>query len=219
MLHNNKISEQDFKVLSAAIEQRKSRFGRVILFLMNPFQKITGWPALAYGVVITLLMISICWYEKFYIFSILDVARANAVSHPKVALTFWLLLYQSAVNIGVLGALYFIGAKFFRQKNLRIVDFVGMVALARFPLLIAMFFSMLMLKIKPHMHYLAIHPGAITSIYTLLMMAIILWQLTMYFYALKEASGLNKNKLIIVASFSIIIATVLTEQLTMIFVY
>ena len=219
LLHENKISADDFKILLAALDKKPSGFAKMVLFLINPFQKITGWPALLLGIMIAVVMSYVCWQEKFYIFSILDIARNTAVPHPKVAFTFWLLLYQNAVNIGVLALVYILMAKLFRQKNVRIIDFFGMVAVARLPSLIVMVGVILVLKFMPTLQFLAIRPNLITSIYSLFVNVVILWQLAIYFYALKEASGLTGNKLIFAAFSSLILGTILTEQLTMFFVY
>ena len=161
----------------------------------------------------------VCYHEGFYIFDSLDIARKNSVPSPHVAFSFWLLLYQSAVAITVLSITYYLIAKLFRQKNLRIIDFFGMVALARLPLLIAMGAVTLMLKVKPNLQYLALHPNIFTSLYNLFITTLILWQLAILFYALKEASGLSGNKLIIAAIVSLIIMSAVTEPLTMLFVY
>lgn len=217
MLHDGKISETDFKILSDALDKKPSGISAVILFLINPFQKIAGIYALLIGLAIILIFSFICVYERFYVFGIMNVART--VQDAKIPISFTLLVYQNVVSCLIISLLFIIMAKLFRKKNLRLLDFFSMVAVARVPFLIQLSTYMLMQWIAPSFVPSFIHPTLAGSIYFLLMYVTVLWQYAMYFYALKEASGLTGNKWIYAACISIVLASVLIEKITMLPVY
>ncbi|MSP53231.1 MAG: hypothetical protein EXR81_03140 [Gammaproteobacteria bacterium] len=215
----HKISEEDFKVLSTALNNKSAGLSSVISFLINPFQKITGMSALLPGVIILLLSSYVCWYTNFYVIDIFDIAQRKSVPHPNVPYTFWLLIYQNAISWLTLSILYIVVAKLFQKKHLRITDFIGMVGLARLPFL---FLMLLLLGIDffqanyiPSFFY----QTWLTALFQLFIYLLLFWQLALYFYALKEASGLTKNKLIFATIISLLIAFPLLRILTMIFVY
>lgn len=109
------------------------------------------------------------------------------------------------VNWVTLSLLYFLFAKIYKQNGLRIQDFFGTVALSRYPYLIFSLILLVISYIDPSIKT-KVNPN---SIYTFVIAAIgiggVTWQVTTYFYALKEASGLNKKKLWIAFIFSLII--------------
>ncbi len=136
MLKENKISEDDYKILSASLDKKPSFAEMMFSTLINPFQRIAGFYSLGAGLVVIFCMSYLGVVAKVYFPGILDCLNSSIVKNPKIPLSFFLLVYQNLVSWIVLTVLFIIAAKIFQQKRMRTIDFFGTVALSRFPFLI-----------------------------------------------------------------------------------
>ena len=136
MLQEKKISEAEFKLLSSAIDKKPSWKDQLFTLLINPFHKIAGFYALAAGMAIIVLMSALGVIAKVYFVGILSILNASVVKNPKFQINFLMLLSQNLICWGVLSVLFMLAAKLCHQKRIRIIDFLGTVALSRFPYLI-----------------------------------------------------------------------------------
>lgn len=223
MLRENKISQDDYNLLLGALN-KKSFFDKVSsLFLINPFQKIAGFNALILGMVVMIFMSYFGVIAKVYFPGVLSVLNASAVVNQKIENNFFLLAYQNLVAWLVLAGMFMMAAKIFQQKRVRIVDFLGTVALARFPLLILTLFMSIIRVVNPG--FLAIdlskgiplHPSIAMSVFSAIAICLFIWQVATYFYALKESSGLIGKKLWLSFIVSLILGECIASPLTTIF--
>jgi len=149
MLKENKISEDDYNLLMGAL-QKKTFFEKISSsVLLNPFQKVAGFHALVVGVIILMCMSYLGMIAKVYFPGILSVLNASVVTNQKIENNFFLLAYQNLIACSVLAATFLFSAIIFKQKGLRLVDFLGTVAMARFPLLILTIFLSAIRVVNP----------------------------------------------------------------------
>lgn len=222
MLKENKISEEDYKLLSAAIDKKSSRASLIFSVLTNPFQKVAGLYALISGLAVIFCMSYLGVVAKCYSVGVIGSLNASVIkSH--IQPTFSLLLYQNLIVWLVLTLLFICFAKILQQKRLRLIDFFGTVALSRFPYLIMMI--ILAITRVTHQSFLDIditkglqlHPSIFMSLFSAAIILCFIWEVVMYFYALKESSGLTGKKLWISFIVALILGEVITSPLTMIF--
>ena len=223
MLKEHKISQDEYTLLLAALE-KKSFFDRISsFFLINPFQKIAGVNALVWGMAVLIIMSYLGVVAKVYFPGVLSVLNASAVAHQKIEINFFLLAYQNLVAWLVLSGMFLMSAKIFQQKRVRLVDFLGTVALARFPYLVLTLLMSIIRVVNPG--FLAIElnkgvslqPSIAMSAFSAVVICLFIWQIATYFYALKESSGLIGKKLWLGFIVSLILSECIASPLTTIF--
>ncbi len=223
MLKEHKISEADYKVLIEAID-KKSFLKRVSSsVLINPFQKIAGTKALFLGVAIFMLISFLGTIAQVYFIGVMGVLNAHVVTKQTADISFWLLLYQNAVSWIVLSSVFMIMTKLTQKKKVRVIDFLGTVAFARFPLL---FLTALMSAIQIlNPDFLAIDisqgiqlkTGLSMNLLGAVILCLFIYQITVYFHALKESSGLVGKKLWLGFITSFVIAEIVLQPLSTLF--
>ena len=224
MRKENKISECDYQMLSNALN-KKSIFADIEnSMLINPFQKIAGFKALILGLTLMLIMSILGVYGNIYYDGVFGYFVAESL---KTTITpgFTLLLYQNIVACLSITVIFLAVAIFFRQKNIRIIDFFGTVALSRYPILISLLFTMLEKYLKPENFIqdvskgIELHISIIGIIGHFVFFICLIWQIMTYFSALKEASGLQGKKLWTGFIIAIILSDVIAGILTRFFFY
>lgn len=224
MRKENKISESDFEILSEALT--KNSFCSILenSILINPFQKIAGFKALFIGIIIMLLMSILGVYASVYIDGTLGYLTSNGLKVARQP-SFFLLLYQNAIACIVVAALFYLSAILLRQKGIRIIDFLGTITFARYPLCISLLFFIIEKWLKPEnfnqdlSQGMSLHFSIIGTIGGLLLMACYLWQGMNYFFAFKESSGLDGKRLWSAFLVTMPVADVLAIILTRFFLY
>jgi len=223
MLKENKISDKDYNLLMSAL-QKKTFFEKLSSsLLLNPFQKLAGFHALLAGIMILLCMSYLGTIAKVYFPGIFSVLNASVVANQQIENNVFLLAYQNLVACSVLAGSFLLAAIIFRQKGLRVIDFLGTVTLARFPLLLLTIVLAVIRVLDPG--FLAIdiskgiplHPSVTMSLFSAVVICLLIWQITTYFYALKESSGLRGKKLMISFIGSLILSEIIASPLTTIF--
>jgi hypothetical protein len=220
LLNEKKISSSDFKVLSDALDKKPSRLMTTLFFLVNPFQKVAGVRALLIGLVILLLTSLFGYYAKIYFIDLWNTSHVIENHLPKAPYTFWLVLYQNVICCLCLSLSYLLFAMIFQRKRLRVIDFFGTVAMSRFPFLvnaIIVFFVQWLAPDFMSRHVTEISSSWLETIFSFQNIVLGFWQIIIYFYALKESSGLTGNKLWISIIASFILANFVAGQLTMFF--
>ena len=193
-------------------------------FLVNPFQKIAGVYALVSGWIIICMMSYLGSVGKFYSVGVIGSLNASVVTHSHVQPTFLLIVYQNSVVWFVISVFFLVFSKMFQQKRLRIIDFFGTVALARFPFLILTTLLVIMCFINPSIMNvdfkkgLDLHPSLFMSVFGVGVVLCFIWEIVSYFYALKESSGLVGKKLWISFIVALVLSEIIVSPLTMIFV-
>lgn len=224
MLYEHKITQKDYNTLLAAL-QKKSFFSKMqSSLLLNPFRKIAGFKALVIGIIILFTMSYVGVMAKVYFLGPLSVINATVVAKQTMGIGFLLLAYQNIVSWLVLALLFVIAAKALQNKKLRIIDFLGTVSLARFPLLLLTTFISMTRIVNPAIldidmtKGVPLHYSSIGQyIFSLMVMVLVVWQIITYFYALKESSGLVGKKLWLGFIVPIIVSEFIALPLTTLF--
>ena len=221
LLNERKISEDDFKILIAALDKKPTRLMMVLSFLVNPFQRLAGGQALLVGIAIIILLSYFGFHAQQYYVNIMQSVDTSINTRPRVAYTFWLVLYQNVICWWSLSLCYLLFAKLLQRNPIRWIDFFGMVAVARLPFLVSTIFVLSIEHFFPGFIQARDHQlqsSWLQVVFSVQNMLIGLWLLMMYFNAMKEASGLTGGKLWFSVAASFIIASVVGSELTMFFV-
>jgi hypothetical protein len=224
MLKENKITENDYKTLSAALNKKSSPLTTVFSFLANPFQRIAGLPALLLGLMVMVLMSYLAVFAKVYFYGACTLLNATVISHPKTPIHFSLLLYFNMISWAIMTSAFLISTWICQQKRIRIIDFLGTTALARFPYLVLIAVLCVIRFMNPGFmninltKALPMQPSIMMMLTGGLFMLCLIWQMAMYFYALKESSGLVGKKLYISFIVSVILCEVISSPLAMSFI-
>jgi hypothetical protein len=224
LLRANKITASDYKILLSAIEKKPSRAKLILLFLVNPFQKIAGIKALVLGMLIILIMSYLGLTAKMYFSSIVTVVSAAMIKSPKMPINFFLLLCQNLIAWTTLSLLFIAAAKILQPKKTRIIDFLGTVALARFPFLFFMLFVNILVLLHFDMNHIDLLYGAPEYNYSILpflfyviCVVSMVWNVVTYFYAYKESSGLDGKKLFVSFIITMVLANTIAGFLVSLF--
>jgi hypothetical protein len=201
MVQEQKISPSDYIILANALK-RKTLFNKIhSTFLLNPFQKIAGLKALFLGIITLLLTSYFGVKAKLYFLGPFSIINESALAKQSMSHPFAFLLYQNVVCWLVLAIVLMVTAKILQKNKIRMIDFLGTVALARFPFLILTVSLLLVRVFYPEIlnvdfkHGLPLHPSMAQSLFGIIVTSCAIWQITVYFYAFKESSGLTDKKL------------------------
>lgn len=224
MLSEHKVTENEYKVLSNALDKKTSIGYSIFSFAINPFRKIAGGYSLALGLIVIICLSLLGTLANLYFPGVLSALNASAIKNPKIPMSFILLLYQNIACWLILGVSFIVLSKIFKQKRLRIIDFFGTTALARYPYLVLTAYVALMQWLDPsflvidYSKGLNFHPSTMFTIFSLIATLCVIWQLLTYFFALKESSGMTGIKLWASFIISIIVGEAITYPITMFFV-
>lgn len=212
MLQENKINEADYRLLLSALERTSEQ--SIFSWMINPFQKIAGLQALVLGLLVILSLSIIGTYARVYFAGVLDCLNAANLKHLQVMMpNFKLLLMQNIIDWLVLSTVFLIAALLLKQKRIRVIDFYGTVALARFPYIILSLFIALVWIISPQSlnfdltdKTMKFEFSYIGKLLDFMWQFCYAWLITTYFFAFKESSGLNGTRLWIGFVISLFIA-------------
>lgn len=224
MLSEHKISNKDYQVLMEALEEKSRVTTSLLSVILNPFQKLAGTHALVAGLLVMIMLSLLALKAKMYLPGSLTIVNAEAIKNPKNSLNFSLILYQIGMSWVILSGFFITFSLIFRQKRLRLIDFLGTTAFSRFPYLFLMIFIYLIQFFDPSFFSIDVikefdlHPSFAKSIFGFGILVFIIWQLITYFNALKESSDLRGKRLWVGYILSIILAEVLSYPVTMFFV-
>lgn len=220
LLKDKKITQDEYKLLSKALVPNT---GVKLFFslLINPYQKIAGISALGVGVGIILIISYFGAMAKIYFPGLLGILNSSMMKNPAIGTDFLFLLYQNAVIWLVLTLLFIIAAKICQQKSIRIIDFMGTVALSRFPYLLLTGFLAMMRVVDPRFmdvgmeNGLQLKPSLLAITFSSVVIICAVWHIVTYFYALKESSGLSGKKLWLSFIACILVGEIVSNFITM----
>lgn len=223
MLEEKKISKEDHDMLQTALK-RKSFFAKMQSSIwLNPFQKIAGFKALILGMLVLILTSYLGITAKLYFLGPLSMINALALAKQTISNEFLFLAYQNLVNWLVLSVLFIAATKLLQKQTIRVIDFLGTVALARFPVLLITIYTGLLRLYFPSIldidmsHGFPIHFSWIQYLSTTPVLALGIWQIILTFYAFKESSGLRGKKIWWGFVIAIILGETIAQPLTTMF--
>jgi len=222
MLENGKISEEDYKLLSQALNKKSLSNKLENSLLINPYQKIAGIKALSLGLLMMVFMSITGVYANIYFDGIFGFIFAEHLKAMRP--DFLLLMYQNSIAIFVLANMFLMGALILKQKRIRIIDFFGTVALSRYPLLIWLLYSLLEKHVFPHnpIDYskdIELHFSITATFSYFVMFGTFGWQVMTSFFAYKESSGVEGRGLWVSFIFILLISDMISIPLSRWFLY
>jgi len=224
MLDKNKISKEDYKLLSKALNSKGVYLCRFFAMLLNPFQKIAGLNALLMGFSIIILMSFIGVTAKLYFPGVISCLNSVVIKNPQHQLNFIFLLYENVLCWFILSVLFITSAKILQKKDTRMIDFFGTVALSRYPFLVLTVFIAFIQIINSELMNidlskgLQVHMSPMMIALTFVTIICVIWQVITYLSALKVSSGLQGTKLWISFIISITLGEMISSFLTMMFI-
>ncbi len=208
-----KISDEEYRDLLKSVTPNPILKKLSIKILINPFSYAKGGSALIAGSIMILLFSFVASRSFVHFPATLDLRIIDSrVSN----LSFWYILFQNLTIILSLTIFFYLGSVIAKAKDLRIINFLGALLLARIPYFIATLALVLLAKFFPGIQFLE-KVGAPLKLNTALVVALIIiipclvWQCFHYFLALKYSSGLTKKWVWIV----FIIAVLASEATTL----
>jgi hypothetical protein len=102
----------------------------IIDLILNPFQVVAGFPALAIGIAVIVLASLLASRSHYFFEGVLD-----AYMVPKATEPWWIYTLQGLINWLVLASLIAVSGRFVAKSRFRLIDVFGTQALARLPYL------------------------------------------------------------------------------------
>ena len=225
MLQEKIISQNDYRTLLNSLK-KNSFFAKLNQsLLLNPFQKIAGFQALIIGILILVMTSYLGIKAKLYYLAPLSAINALVLAKQNIShlFLFLFLFYQNIVNWLVLAILFMIAAKLLQKNKMRVIDFLGTVSLAQFPMLLVTAYTVLIRVFNPSLlefdmsKGFPVHFTAIQYIFTIPIIIFVVWQSVLCFFAFKESSGLSGKKLWWGFLGALIFASMIAQPLTTLF--
>lgn len=170
--------------------------GLNLSLVINPFERIAGWQALAYGLAGMVVSTLLSYFSGWHYHGLLHFGPA---SNPAL----WCFAVEHVVVWLIPAILFYVGGLLLSRSNIRPVDVLGTVAFAQLPLIIMNLFEFL-----PPMQNLAKmdvnrspvemmqQPGFMLGIWLSLVASIfMIWTLVWMFNALRISCNLKGYKL------------------------
>jgi hypothetical protein len=184
LVQAGKVAPEEGERLIAALAQQPRRSPFWLLF--NPFDRFGGGVAATLGILVCVLSL---WTTRLGVhfdgFLDLHVSRRHV---PTLAVSLW---EQAAAWL--LPALLFWGYAWIITRHARLVDFVGMVGLARVPLLLA---AVPVAYLSPESPAIPPQLTPALLVIVLIVLPCVAWVFTLLYQGFKNASGLNGAKLV-----------------------
>lgn len=212
LLSTGRIGQVDYDILVAAIEGKASTSQQIVAVLINPFQKVSGFRALLFGMLFIGLLSLLGALSGLYFPGALDF---QIVPDGKRLLTSGELVIENIVNVLSLSVLFYLGAIFCRQRNMRFIDFLGTLAFSRFPYvifaLILYLASLIIPGVIPHKDV----PQQTLEVLFITLFAVfaLVGQMVLIFSALRESSGLKGKSLWSIFTLGVILGEVMSYAL------
>jgi hypothetical protein len=128
-------------------------------WLLNPFERLAGWSALFYGLVIIFVTALIACCGNIHLDGVVDLHVTEQVSLGSC-------LLEGLIDWGCMAAFIYLAGLLFSRSSIRVIDVLGTQALARFPFLVSTLVSWLCFNsnILHYMEYTFLHRGEPVSI-------------------------------------------------------
>ena len=177
-------------------------------YIYNPFEKIAGWQALIYGLIIACLSGWIGKQAGLMFDGAIDAHFGNEVSYYQA----FMMLF---IDIACVGAVMYL-AGLLVTRNFRFIDLLGTMTLARAPYLV-LSLSGLFVTIPETAELLAnpyqvfTNPGFL--VFIILTFPVLVWVIALMYNAWKVSTGAKGSKMIITFIAGLFVAEVISKIL------
>lgn len=200
LLDENKISEEEYHLLSKSLDKPKVSIESFFDLLIKPYPKIPLSSSILFGSIFLIATSVMAHYAKMHFPDPLTVLTiGKSLSIPE-------LLMQNLIIVFTVSGLFFGLSKLLKQKNIRYLDFLSYILVSRFPYFLLTAFVYLSFLLIPSLQ----DPNSISPnfgiILKIISFTLLIWQVILYFTALKEASGLDNKKTLFVYISSLILS-------------
>jgi len=169
-----------------------------LLLLLNPFERIAGWQALASGIVGLIISTFISYYSNYHYHGLLHFGPA-----PNDAL--WCFAAEHLVVWIIPATIFMIGGLILSKSRVRIIDVFGTIVFAQIPLIFMNAFALLppmqrMTQIDvntPPLELMQNPDFILGTCISLIGLVFLIWTLIWMFKALKISCNLKGSKLVI----------------------
>ncbi len=188
---------------------------RAFQFLLNPFVRYAGMPALIAGVLIILATGYISWIGQLHLDGVIDLHLGTKISLAEA-------MVQGMINWLCMALFLYVSGMIFAGSRFRVVDVFGTQALARFPMLVACLANLFLLdeNMTKFIEYKALGVGEPVSVstfamisfafLTLIMIVTLIWMIVLMYKGYSISCNLKGGKAIT----SFIICLILAEALS-----
>lgn len=163
--------------------------------LFNPFERIAGWQALAWGILGLIISTALSYLTNYHYHGLLHFGSA-----PNNAL--WCYVVEHLVVWLIPFMLFYLGGIMLSKSNIRLIDVLGTVVFAQLPLIISNLFFLLppfqkLMEIDTNMPLAEMiiffkQPEVLLAVWLSLVSVIFLiWTLVWMFNALKVSTNLK----------------------------
>ena len=150
-------------------------------FLLNPFERIAGWKALAIG---------LCFISLTAILGHMNHLLFDRITFVTVSVhTLGMAFYAQAINLVIVSLVMWIAGKIFSKSKIRIIDLFGTMALSRAPLLLIVLAA-----------FLPFFSNIISDLYRMIFFAIlfilppVIWTVAWMYKAYSVSCNLNATR-------------------------
>lgn len=178
-------------------------------WLFNPFVYIAGVRALLIGGGIMIITAVVAFYSRAHFDGALDM-------HCGAPTQFWQSWLESSIDLASLVIPFYILGRIFSDTTVRLIDIVGTVALARWPMLLMALLAFMPVPYPtgdmPSMNEifkLLANPYFIVQV--ILTIPLIVWNVALLYNAYSVSTNLKKSKAVVTFIAGLIIAEVLSK--------
>lgn len=172
--------------------------------LLNPFNRIAGAKALAWGLGIMVLTTIVCYFSHCHLDGALD-------AHVGIPTDFWRYAAEGLTDWLVLALSLYAAGCLVSSAQIRLIDILGTTALARGPMLLVAFAAFIPVVPPDAQHQVT--AGLIFL--GLLFMALSIWMILLLFHAYSVSCNLKGKKAVL----SFMIAVVCAEAVSKLIIY
>lgn len=184
----------------------KNKFEWNIFF--NPFTKIAGWQAFALGLLFVLLMGVIGANANIAFDGVLDGHFTDNLSVKDSFLFLGIDIVSVSIVLFITGLIL--------SKQLRFVDILGTMTLARAPMILLPLFGLFVSPVSAEeimANPMAVMQNISLIIFTLLSIPVVIWFVALMYNGFKVSTGAKGGKLIIGFIIGLIIAEIVSKVL------
>lgn len=212
LLKQGKITNVEHQTLLSALASVPQGDQHFWEYLINPFQSLSAPINLAVGLGSILLLCFIGQKLGLHFRGVLDF---KILARAQPAYSVAQLFSQNIVDVLSISILFYVGALINQRKNLRIIDFIGTISLCRLPYALFALALYVLIPVFPGLVPNTNEPAETPLMLILILFAIIflVWQITLMFTALKEASGLKGKSLRVTFTLGIVLAEILSYSI------
>lgn len=165
--------------------------------LYNPFIYIAGYKALIIGTIGVITTSILAYITGTHFNGLLNVDYAKDCDY-------WVYLVENLLHFGLLSAFLYLYTRLFTTTNVRLIDIVGTILVARIPLIIVP-----LCRLLPYFESFVINSFTMYLLSGIYLMSLI-WSITLLYNAFKISCNLKDSRL----TFTLITTLVLSEIFT-----